>query len=109
MGTVISFDGGFEWDEDKNILNRENHGFYFEEILAVFADPFFLEAYDSDNSTLDEVRWKGIASFDRRIYFFISYTERNNRTRILSARLAEPPERERYDENYRKQIADYER
>ena len=109
MGTIISPDGYFEWDENKNILNKEDHGFYFEEILAVFNDPFFLEAYDRDNSTLDEVRWKGIASFDRRIYFFISYTERDNRTRILSARLAEPLERERYDENYQKQITHYER
>jgi len=51
--------------------------------------------------------WKGIASFNQRIYFFISYTERKNRTRIISARLAEPPEKERYDENYQKQIAGY--
>ena len=109
MGTVISLDGSFEWEEDKNILNKKDHGFHFEEILAVFDDPFFLEAYDRENSTLDEVRWKGIASFDRRIYFFLSYTERDNRTRILSARLAEPPEKERYDENYRKQISGYER
>jgi len=72
-----------------------------------FDDPFFLEAYDYDNSTLDEVRWKGIASFNKRIYFFLSYTERESRTRIISARLAEPPERERYDENYRSQIASY--
>ena len=108
MGTVISPDGCFEWDEDKNILNKENHGLNFEEILDVFNDPFFLEAYDRDNSTLDETRWKGIASFDRRIYFFMSYTERDNRTRILSARLAEPLEKERYDENYRKQVTDYE-
>ena len=108
MGTVVSLDGGFEWDEDKNILNKKDHGFYFEEVLAVFNDPFFLEAYDRDNSTLYEVRWKGIASFDRRIYFFISYTERDNRTRILSARLAEPLEKERYNENYEKQIANYE-
>ena len=108
MGTVISRDGNFEWDEDKNILNKENHGFYFEEILAVFDDQFFLEAYDRDKSTLDETRWKGIASFEQRICFFISYIERNNRTRILSARLAEPHEREYYNENYRKQITHYE-
>ena len=107
MGTVISSDGRFEWEDDKNILNKEDHGFFFEEILAIFDDPFFLEAYDRDNSTLDEVRWKGIASFNQRIYFFISYTERKNRTRIISARLAEPPEKERYDENYQKQIAGY--
>ena len=108
MGTVISPDNRFEWEEEKNTLNKEEHGFFFEEILAVFDDPFFLEAYDRDNSTVDEVRWKGIASFSQRIYFFISYAERDDRTRIISARLAEPLERERYDENYRNQVAGYE-
>jgi len=108
MGTVISPDGRFEWDEEKNILNKHDHGFFFEEILTAFDDPFFLEAYDRENSTLDEVRWKGIASFNQRIYFFISYTEKDTRTRIISARLAEPHEREYYDENYQKQIAGYE-
>jgi uncharacterized DUF497 family protein len=108
VGTVISPDGHFEWDEDKNILNKEDHGFFFEDILDAFNDPFFLEAYDYDNSTTDETRWKGIASFDQRIYFFLSYTEQDNRTRIISARKAEPLERERYDENYRNQVAGYE-
>jgi len=108
MGIVISLDGRFEWENEKNILNKENHGFFFEEILSVFDDPFFLEAYDQDNSSLDEERWKGIASIDQRIYFFISYTERENRTRIISARLAEPPEKEYYNENYKKQITGYE-
>ena len=109
MGTIVSPDGCFEWDEEKNIINKETHGFYFEEILEVFDDPFFLEAYDRDNSTLDEIRWKGIASFDRRFYFFMSYTERDDRIRIISARLAEPLERERYDENYRQQIINNDR
>ena len=104
MGTVVSFDNRFEWEEGKNKLNKENHGFSFEEVLSVFDDPFFLEAYDSDNSTQDETRWKGIASYNRRIYFFISYTEREKRIRIISARLAEPLEKERYDENFKKQI-----
>ena len=108
MGIVLSADGRFEWDDAKNILNKEDHGFYFEEILEAFDDPFFLEAFDRDNSTIEEVRWKGIASFARRIYFFISYTERENRTRIISARLAESPEKERYDENYQQQVAGYE-
>jgi len=107
MGTVISPDGRFEWDEDKNTLNKENHGFYFEEILAVFDDPFFLEAHDREHSTFGDMRMKGIASFDRRIYFFISYTERGERIRIISDRLAEPLERGRYDENYHQQTAGY--
>jgi len=109
MAIVISPDGRFEWEEDKNILNKENHGFYFEEILGAFDDPFFLEAYDRDNSTQNEVRWKGIASYDRRIYFFVSYSERDARIRIISARLAEPLERECYDENYQERISGYER
>jgi len=108
MGTAISPDGRFEWDENKNILNKEDHGFYFEEILALFDDPFFLEAYDRDHSGLDEIRMKGIASFDRRIYFFLSYTERGERIRIISARLAEPHERKYYDENHWKQIVGHE-
>jgi uncharacterized DUF497 family protein len=108
MGIVISLDGRFEWEYDKDVLNKENHGFHFNEILDAFDDQFFLEAYDWENSTSDEVRWKGIASFDCRIYFFISYTERKGRTRIISARLAMPLEKEHYDENYRKQIAGYE-
>ncbi|MCL2801282.1 MAG: BrnT family toxin [Treponema sp.] len=108
MSTIISLDGRFEWDDSKNTLNKEDHGFYFEEILAAFDDPFFIEAYDRENSTLDEIRWKGIASFNQRIYFFISYTERADRTRIISARLAEAPERKYYDENKQKQITPYE-
>jgi len=108
MGTIVSPDGRFEWDENKNILNKEDHGFYFEEILAAFDDPFFLEAYDQDHSSLDEIRMKGIASFGRRIYFFLSYTERGERTRIFSARLAEPHERKYYDEIFKLQNASYE-
>jgi len=109
MGTIISPDGRFEWDDRKNILNKKDHGFYFEEILEVFDDPFFLEAYDSDHSTMEETRLKGIASLEQRIYFFISYTERGERTRIFSARLTEPLERRYYDENYQQQIDGYER
>jgi len=86
MGSQISPDGRFEWDEAKNILNKEDHGIHF-----------------------NEVRWKGIASYNRRIYFFVSYTERDGRIRIISARLAEKLERELYDENYRQQISGYER
>jgi len=109
MGTVISPDGRFEWDEKKNNLNKEDHGFSFEEIITVFDDPFFLEAYDNDHSTLNEVRLKGIASFDKRIYFFLSYTVRGERIRIISARLAEPHERMYYEKNYQQQINGYER
>jgi uncharacterized protein (DUF4415 family)/uncharacterized DUF497 family protein len=76
MGTIISPDDRFEWDADKDIANKADHGFSFTEILDVFDDPYFLEAYDRENSTMGEIRWKGIASFDRRIYTFF-YPIRN--------------------------------
>jgi uncharacterized DUF497 family protein len=104
MGIVISQDGRFEWDSEKSIRNKENHGFYFEQILEVFDDPFLLEAYDRDNSTQDEDRLKAIASFERRSYFFLSYTVKGERIRIITARLAEPEERKRYDENFKKTL-----
>ena len=46
--TIISKNGRFEWDEDKDRLNKKKHGFSFEEILEVFDDPDFLEGYDSE-------------------------------------------------------------
>ena len=65
MGTVISLDERYEWESDKNAINKESHGFFFEEILAVFDDPFFLEAYDYDYSTLDEIRQDNICPASR--------------------------------------------
>ena len=66
MGTVISPDGCFEWDENKNILNNEKHGFFFDEVLAIFDDPFFLEAYDRDNSErYDENYQKQISHYEQ--------------------------------------------
>jgi uncharacterized DUF497 family protein len=37
MGTVISSDGRFEWEDDKNILNKEDHGFFFKDNIRPFS------------------------------------------------------------------------
>ena len=39
--TVISTDGCFEWDIEKDEANFKKHGFHFSEILEVFDDPYF--------------------------------------------------------------------
>ncbi|MDR0555167.1 MAG: BrnT family toxin [Treponema sp.] len=72
-------------------------------MLDLFKDPFFIEWYDKEHSTLEEDWLIGIGSFDRRIYFYLSFTERK-RIRIISARLAEPLEKKYYDKNFRQQI-----
>ena len=44
--TIVSEDGRFEWDEEKDKLNKAEHGLYFSEILPAFDDPYLLELYD---------------------------------------------------------------
>ena len=36
----------FEWDEDKNAINKEKHNISFETAAYVFSDPSYLEMYD---------------------------------------------------------------
>jgi uncharacterized DUF497 family protein len=96
--TIISEDGRFEWDEEKDEINKDKHGFYFSEILSVFDDPYLLERYDRKNSTDTEDRYIGIGLLDDIVVLFVCYTEKNNTTRIYSARKAKAPEEKEYYE-----------
>jgi len=97
--TIVSADGRFEWDEEKSILNKVNHGLSFPEILSAFDDPYLLEFFDENHSTLAEPRFKGLAEIQDFIILYLSYTEQSSgRTRIISVRLAEPVEERAYYE-----------
>jgi len=97
--TIISPDGRFEWEDNKNKLNKKDHGLYFSEILPAFDDPYLLEFYDEAHSTLEETRFKGLAELQDFIILYLSYTEKaTGRTRIISARPAEPIEEKVYYE-----------
>ena len=63
MGKTVVH-GNFEWDEEKNKANIENHGMSFEEILPMFDDPLFWEQYDSEHSKVDETRYFGTAKIN---------------------------------------------
>jgi len=96
---TISLDGRFEWDEEKSRVNKECHGLSFNEILPAFDDPYLLELYDGAHSTYEEVRFRGLAELQDFIILYISYTEPiSGRTRIISARTAEPIEERAYYE-----------
>ena len=92
--TVISEDGRFEWDEEKNEINRIKHGVGFEEITDVFDDPYFLVRYDKVQS-VSEDRWNGIGCINGLLILVTTFTERN-RTRIISAQRADKDLREVY-------------
>ena len=90
-----------EWDDDKNETNKQEHeGLGFELAQLVFADPNRLERLDrSENNTSGEERWQTLGMADKVL--FAVYTERGERKRIISARLANKAERRSYNGNYK--------
>ena len=98
--TIISEDGRFEWDEEKDRLNKKNHGFSFDEILEIFDDPAFLEGYDWEHSKNEE-RYYGIGCLNNILYIIAFYTLRD-RIRVISARRADNDEQEEYNGYFKK-------
>lgn len=88
----------FEWDSDKAASNAAKHGVSFEEAATVFGDPLSLTVYDPDHSQ-DEDRYITMGtSVDNRL-LLVSHTDREDRedrVRIISARLATRRERKAY-------------
>jgi uncharacterized DUF497 family protein len=86
----------FEWDETKARSNVEKHGITFEEATEVFFDPFY---QGGDASVNDEEREFLIGySLSQRLLLVV-YTERSERTRLISARPATRAERKLYEES----------
>ena len=86
----------FEWDPDKAASNAAKHGVSFEEAATVFGDPLSLTVYDPDHSQ-DEDRFITMgSSVDNRL-LLVSHTDREDRIRIISARLATRRERKAYE------------
>jgi uncharacterized DUF497 family protein len=86
----------FEWDEVKEKANHRKHKVGFLEAEAVFYDPLSLTIPDPDHSE-DEERFIDIGMSDTNRLLVVVYTEREERIRIISARLATPSERRKYE------------
>ncbi len=87
--------GRFEWDDEKNMANKQNHGFSFEEILDVFDDPYFYEIFDRKHSTLEEERLIGLGSLNGLVVVTTCYTKRE-KIRLISSRFADKGEEALY-------------
>jgi uncharacterized DUF497 family protein len=86
-----------EWDDAKAAANSAKHGVTFTEAQTVFADPFFIDFYDPDHSD-DEARFLLVGrSVDGRL-LIVCYTERDGRSRLISARLTTRQEQHDYEE-----------
>jgi len=84
----------FEWDESKNKSNREKHGIDFNDAKEVFKDENRTISEDNRNE-YGEKRWIVIGKMYRALIVVV-YTIRNA-TRIISARMANKKEREKYN------------
>ncbi len=86
----------FEWDERKDKANQIKHGVSFEEATTVFDDPLSLNFDDPDHSRGEE-RYIIIGLSNQSRLLFVSHTDRNNKIRLISARLLTPKERRYYE------------
>ena len=83
----------FEWDEEKNKINKAKHGIDFETAMLVFNDSQRIEIYDMEHS-IEEDRYNTIGMVHDVL--FVVYTERRENIRLISARLATQTERSIY-------------
>lgn len=87
----------FEWDTDKAARNRDKHGVSFEEAATVFGDPLAITYDDPDHSDVED-RYLTFGHSSQGILLVVSHTDRDERTRIISARRASRKERKQYEE-----------
>ena len=86
----------FEWDDEKDKINKEKHGIDFSTAALVFRDENRLEFYDEAHSE-DEDRFITIGQINGvAIVVMVVYTERKNAIRLISARRATKQERSAY-------------
>jgi uncharacterized protein len=88
----------FEWDPRKAKRNLELHGISFDEASTVFRDTLSLAIYDPLHSD-EEDRFVLIGNSHNNRLQVVVYTERVNRIRLISARVATKKERQQYEKN----------
>ncbi|MGH8478748.1 MAG: BrnT family toxin [Gammaproteobacteria bacterium] len=84
------------WDPEKERINSAKHGINFTEAVTVFADPLELTIADPDHSEA-EFRLVSIGMSSGGRLVVVGYTERGERMRIITARLASAREHKQYE------------
>ena len=88
----------FEWDEESKAgKDSRKHGVHLPEAFPIFDDPhaITIEDYESDEN---EQRFVTIGAGAKGRVLVVVYTYRGENIRLISARSAEPHEREEYEE-----------
>jgi uncharacterized DUF497 family protein len=87
----------YEWDEEKATTNLNKHGVSFEEAATVFVDLLYIDFYDPDHS-VNEHRYLIMGQSTVGRLLIVSYTQRDEVIRLISAREVTSAERRAYEE-----------
>ena len=87
----------FDWDDEKARTNLVKHGVSFVEAQTVFDDPLARIDDDPDHS-VEERREIIFGDAVSGRLLLVSFVQRDETIRIISARTAENEERRRYEE-----------
>ena len=85
----------FEWHDAKADANLKLHGVDFELAKKVFQDPFAIERLD-DREDYGEDRFVIVGMVEGQVLLFVTYAERDERIRLISARRATQREQDDY-------------
>jgi uncharacterized protein len=87
-------DETFEWDDAKAATNWRDHGVSFRDAIKAFRDRFAVERFD-DREDYGEERIN-LLGMSEGVILQVTYTERDDRIRIISARRATRHEQDDY-------------
>ena len=90
----------FEWDENKNRINKAKHGVSFDAAKLIFFDPSLKVLFDRNENGED--RWHAIGKIQGVVMLLVVHTVQYEHTseiiRIISARRPTRQERKQYEE-----------
>lgn len=83
------------WDLEKSLSNFAKHGVRFAEAVPVLEDPLGITVLDDESDPVEQ-RYVVIGADGLGRILVVVYTWRGDDIRLISARPAEPHEREAY-------------
>lgn len=87
----------FDWDEEKNVLNKKKHGISFEEAITIFLSVPLFVFHDPDHSqSEDRFIAFGFSAANRILAVVHCENESGNLVRIISARKATKKEQKKF-------------
>jgi uncharacterized protein len=90
----------FDRDRNKAKSNLQKHGVSFDEAEKVFDDPMVCHRYDEAHSEVEH-RWFAVGFSNKGRLLVVSYTQRGEKCRIISARKAGRIHKEAYEDENR--------